>query len=332
MELRQPPTGSSSAGPDRVVRLMLVLVVIGIVSIAAILLVGKPASISASVDADHVREVASKLKAAGALDQAAVLYERYLETSGAPAEERAKVAYSVGTTFLEQGSLGEALRWFYEAETLGAGPLAGEVDSKIVHTLERMGRFHAAKAALDAGTELVPSQASRSAEDPVVARVGSQEFHRSDVDRALDELPPEIARAFGTPEQKQEFLKKFVADELLWRKASKLEYDTDPEVLRAHASMFKQLVVAKFVERELAATVKIDETDLRNFYQANIERYKRPAGEGEEPVTVSFEEARQVVERDYKLTKIEQAYNETIASELSTEDVEVFPERMVDGS
>ena len=83
---------------------------------------------------------------------------------------------------------------------------------------------------------------------------------------------------------------------------------------------------------DAAATIEVDLADLENFFKANLERYRQPAAEeGQEPQTPTFDQARPMVERDYRLMKIEQAYNETIASELSTEDVELYPERMVDG-
>ena len=79
---------------------------------------------------------------------------------------------------------------------------------------------------------------------------------------SLDELPPELAQSITGPEQRQEFLRKYVADELLWRKAQKLEYDRDDEVLRRHAALLKQLAVTAFVEQEVVRKIEVDEEDL----------------------------------------------------------------------
>jgi tetratricopeptide (TPR) repeat protein len=272
--------------------------------------------------------VASKLKAAGALDQAATLYEDYLATVDEAPEAKAKVAYSLGTTYLDHGAYEKALRWFYEAETLGAGALADEVGQKIVHSLERLGRHHAAKAALDARVGLSTEPAQRAADDPVVARIGEQEVFRSDLDRALDDLPAEISRHFAEPAKRQEFLRKYVADELLWRKAMKLEYHEDPEVRRQHALALKQYAIGKFVEQEVVGKIEVDETDLQNYFEANRERYEQPETEDSPPRSPSFEEVRQAVERDYRMLKIQSAYSSMIESELATEDVELYPERL----
>ena len=122
-----------------------------------------------------------------------------------------------------------------------------------------------------------------------------------------------------------------MADELLWRKAQTLQYDRDDAVLRRHASVLKQLAVAKFVEHEVVRKIKVDEEDLRNFFQANIDRYQQPETEDAPARTPSFEEIRQVLERDYRMSKIQAEYERIIDSELSTEDVQLYPEGMGDG-
>ena len=234
------------------------------------------------------------------------------------------MAYSLGSTYLDNGRYERALRWFYEAESLDVGALADELSKKIVHTLERLGRYHSAKAVLDSRVALdAGGDVQRSEDDPVVARIGEQEITRSEVLRALDDLPPEMAGQFAGAAQRGELLKKHVADELLWRKAVKLEYDKKAEVRRRPEALLKQLTIAKFVEDEVVRQIEVDPADLQNFFAANRERYEK---EGEE-----LKEMPPEVERDYRISKIRTAYNEIIDSELETEDVELFAERMADG-
>ena len=113
----------------------------------------------------------------------------------------------------------------------------------------------------------------------------------------------------------------------MWRKALKLELDDDPEVRRRHAELLKQLAVGQLVERELVAKIQADETDLRAWYTANAERY---GGEGAEPRP--FDEVRPVVERDYRLMKLDEGYQRLVESELAAAGVELFPERLEDGT
>lgn len=327
MELREPPRSATVAPPDRLQRALLGLAVVLLAALLALALLDR----RADADPEWLREVASRLKAAGALDEAAALYERYLERAAVGGETRASIAYSTGLAFLDAGRPEPALRWFYEAERTAAGDLAAELKPKIVHTLERMGRHHAAQAALGSLAAPAADDVRRSAADPVVARIGADEIRRSDLDRALEELPPEVARRLASGDQMAAFLERYVAEELLWRKAAKLEYDDDPEVRRRHQRLLKQLAVARFVEEEVLAGIEVSRTDLENFYAARGAAYARPGKDGTPGEPPPLEEIRPQVERDYRAQRLEAEYQTLIESELAAEDVELFPERLVDG-
>ncbi len=333
MELREPPRPSSAQRPDRVVRGLLIALLAAVAALGG-LMVMRSGQAPEAPPAERSRELATRLKAAGALDEAALQYERYLAGADLDPSGRARIAYSLGSTFLERGDYEKALRWFYEAELYGSGELADELGRKIVHTLERLGRFHAAQSALEARVKLeggADAAVRRSAGDPVVARIGAEEIRRSDVERALDELPPELAQSIRTPDDRREFVRQYVAEELLWRKARKLEYDRDAEVARRHAAALRQLAVARLVEDEVIGKVAVDEADLETFFEANRDRYRRPAGDGAEPQEPTFEQARPAVERDYRMRKIQSGYQALIESELAAESVELFPEAMEGG-
>lgn len=329
MELREPPRPSPLPATDPLVRGLLGATLLLLVALIGLVLLESGTN-GPPISGDQRRELAGKLKAAGLLDEAATLYEDYLSRAEGTAESRARIAYSLGTSYLDRGQFEKALRWFYEAESLGVGDLSGELGAKIVHTLERLGRHHAAQAALDARVRLDAEPGRHPRADPIVARVGQTEIRRSEVDRALDDLPPDIAQGVSTPKAREEFLKKLVADELLWRKATKLEYHQDPEVLRQQAALLKQLAVRRFVEQEILGKIEVDEADLRTFFEANRSRYDAPQAAGQVTQPRSFDELRPLVERHYRLFKMQAAYNTLIESELETAEVELYPERLAD--
>lgn len=352
MELRQPPQvddlDTRPTGGDRIARILMAANLAAVLGLVALLLFWAPGSAapwrSGDGDLDQLRQVASKLKAAGALDEAAELYEDYLQrATDVPAESRARIAFSLGTTYLDRGRYEQALRWFYEAETLGEGALSPslsqEVGRKIVHSLERLGRYQAARAALESQVAL-PSGENRpsgedgapdsdpvrrdDAADPIAARLGEREIRRSEVEAALDALPPQMAEAFNGGEQRADFLRQYVAEQLMYRKAQKLEYDKDPEVRRQVENLMRQLVISRFVEQEVVSRAfgddegSIAEADLETWYRANRERY----GDKE------FAEARPQVAQDYRRDKVQRAYDAMIETELAGEDVELFPRAM----
>ena len=327
MELRKPPVSPDPPARDGLVRVLLTVTLL----LALVILI-RPWFTSTTADRSQTREVASKLKAAGALDESAALYESYLKDSDEPASDRAKIAFSLGDSYLDQGRYERALRWFYEAETLGAGELANEVGQRIVQCLERLGRTQAAQAALAQRVALPDSntEPQRGDGDPVVARIGQREVRRSEVERALDGLPPEVARQLKS--QPEQLVRQYVADELIWRKARKLGYDRDPEVIQQLEQMHKQLAVARFAELDVISKIEVAESDLANFFAANQQRYAAPAAEGEEPSAPNFEEVRPAVERDYRAQKAQNAFQEMVESELAAEEVELFADRMTAGT
>ncbi len=329
MKLRQPPTTAEAPARDSLVRLLLALCLLLLAAVAVRLwLVPAP---HADDDADHLRTVASKLKAAGVLDEASALYATYLSSASQPAETRAKIAYSLGNSYLDQGRYKSALRWFYEAETLGSGELADEVGQRIVHCLEGLGRTQAAQAALSNQVQLGDDednqdQVRRGDGDPVVARIGEREIRRSEVEHSLDSMPAQAAQQFKA--QPEKLLRQFVADELIWRKAQKLEYDQDPEVVAQLTALHKQLAVAKLAEREVVDRITVDPADLANFFAANLDRYRTTAEEGRPAAEPKLEEVRSRVERDYRAQKAQTAFQQMVESELAADEVELLPEAM----
>ena len=328
MELREPPVPRSESRVDWLSRGLLLVVLLLLVALGTVL-TSRSTGSGGRQEPEQIREVAARLQAAGALDEAALQYERYLEIGHADRETRAGIAMSLGNNYLATGRYDSALRWFYEAETLGSGEIDEELAGKIVHTLERLGRSFAAQAALSSRAGLVEAEAERPADDPVVARIGADEIRRSEVERALDDLPPELASQMASSEGRARFLEQYVADELVWRKAIKLEYDSDPEVLRQHDALFKQLVVSRFAEREVLGQIELDEADLRNHFEANKGRFTPPTRDGQEAAEPTFEEARPAVERDYRLMKMQSAYQALIDSEMAAQEVELDAEKLI---
>lgn len=330
MKLREPPQGPVN-GKSRLERWLLITNLVILIIVLALLVSGRNRGEGAKNPA-ATRELASRLKAAGAMQQSTELYEEYLaQADPYSTETRAVVAFSLAKTYLELGAYEKALRWFYEAESLG-GVAVEEIGPKIVHTLERLGRFHAAQAALEARTQRVGNQMQRPVDDPVVAKIGDDEIFRSEVVRALDDLPPELARNLSESGARQELLNKYVADELMWRKARKLEVDKDPDVLRQHAVMLKQLAIGKLVDTEIVGKLEVDEADLKNFFEVNRSRYEPPANGGAESASKSLAEVRPAVERDYRMGKIQTAYQALLEEEMAASDVELFPENLGGGS
>ncbi len=282
MDLRQPPSPAQNAGANAGNLPVLVLLVVLLCMTGFLLFQvtgGKSANSGGSETGEHLREVAAKLKAAGLDTQAAQLYGEYVRNTAFSKDKRASVAYGLGQQHLEGGRYEEALRWLYEAQALGSQNSG--LAKKIVHSLEALGRVNEAQAALRAGVQMPSGSAQeensdgiqRPSSDKLIAQIGEDKIYQSDIRRAIDDLPPSAKQHFSAPEAFEDFARKYVADELIWRKAQKREYTADPEVRRQMAQMLKSVVINRFIEKEVLGASSPQPADLQTFYQANPARY-----------------------------------------------------------
>jgi len=214
------------------------------------------------------RELANKLKSVGITEEAARQYENYFNAAQTDKRTRANIAYTLGKLYMEEENYEKALSWFYRVDIIDPGtPLKSEVGSKIVHCLETLERFHAAEYALEARSSLQENQGEETKGNKIVAEIGNNKITLRDVDEAIDELPPWMKEQFKGKEKKVEFMKKYVADELFYRKAKKLEYDKDGELRKKSAQFTKQLMINKILEEEIKDKIAIEESDLKNYFK-----------------------------------------------------------------
>jgi peptidyl-prolyl cis-trans isomerase C len=242
------------------------------------------------------RELASKLKSVGLNREAIRAYEDYFYTAGLDKRTRANSAYTVGKLYMEEGNYEKALSWLYRVDIIDPDTtLKSELNAKIVHCLEELGKYHAAEYALDARSTLVENPAEEQKGEKIVAEIGDRKITLAEVDKSLHELPPWIQEQFKTKEQRVEFLKKYVADELFYRKAQKLEYDKDPDLRKKTALFIKQQMINRVLEEELKDQKTVQEDDLINYFKANTDTYKERAQAHISLIKVKTEEHAQTI-------------------------------------
>ncbi len=250
------------------------------------------------------RELANKLKSVGIADEAIKQYENYFNTTQVDKRTRSNLAYTLGKLYLEESNYERALSWFYRVDMIDPKtPLKSEVGSKIVHCLEMLGKFHAAEYALEARSSLEENQQGELKGGTLVAEIGSRKITLREVDEALDALPPWMKEQFKGSEKKLEFMKKYVSDELFYRKAKKLEYDKDGELRKKTADFMKQLMISKVLEVELKDKITVEEDDLKNYFKANQEHYKEKAQARIRLIKAGMEEIAQNISKELKQGK-----------------------------
>jgi len=234
---------------------------------------GVPAHTSWS--AGQQREFANKLREF--LPRAAAeQYETYLAMTSTTPHERAGVYYTVAKTAIDVNDFETALAYFYKAEVAEPdGPLASEIGSGIVRCLEELGKFIDAQSALDAraGLDSGGPAGETAVRGTVVGRIGSRAITVAELDRALQQLPPWAQQQYANPGKKAEFLNQYIAEQLLYEKALKLELDKDAQVRKQVAEATRRAAVNKLIERDVRDKVKVNPEDVRMFYDAHVDEF-----------------------------------------------------------
>jgi len=250
------------------------------------------------------RELANKLKSVGIAEEAITEYENYFNTAKLDKRTRSNLAYTLGKLYIEEGNYEKALSWLYRVDMIDPDtPLKSEVGSKVVHCLETLGKFHAAEYALEARSSLSENREEEVKGGKVVAEIGRRKITLREVDEALDELPPWMKEQYKGKEKRAEFMKKYVADELFYRKAKKLEYDKDGELRKKTAQFMKQLMINRILEKEIKDKITTEEDDLKNYFKANRDRYKERAQARVRLIKAGMEEIAQNIVKELKKGK-----------------------------
>lgn len=247
------------------------------------------------------------------LKQEAILaFKEYMGECPAKKEERAQLFFRIGSIYMNLGKYERALANFYKAELLDEG-LSSELSPRIVEALEKLGYTTQAQYELKKRVSLKEPKESKQAR--VVARVGEREIRESEIDELLKDIPEEVRNLYGK-NNREMFIREFVKEEALFRKAKRLGLDKDPEIRKKIEALTRTILAGSLLKREVSDKIKIKDSELKLYYEAHKEEFARP---GRIKVSyVSFE----------KETRKEEALNRLISQpdkkDLWIEEGDVF--------
>jgi len=237
---------------------------------------------SRSWSPDLQRKYAQKLAEKGLKKEAADAFQEYLASASLTLKESANVLYTAGKLHFELGSYEAALAAFYQAEVAGVGPdLEPELNRKIVACLENLGRSFDAQSELEQRTALVKPKEEDETRAVVVGRIGNEEVtlgQLHDELQRMQQMNPQLAQSFRTDRRKLvEFLRQFIFEKLLARKARKLGLDQHPEFRKQIEEVMNKALAQTLIRQEVQSKVQMDPADVRNYFEANQSRYVEKA-------------------------------------------------------
>jgi tetratricopeptide (TPR) repeat protein len=283
-----------------------------------------------SVDGDKLREYAGALVNRALFKDAIKVYNDYLDDYKVDVTEQANVNYIIGDLYFERlNDYESALAYFLKVKHLyPESSLIDETNKKIVACLERLERSEDAQQALDEAVQLDPKDVQQKRPGAVVARINKREITQGDLDFQISKLPPSVRDQFRTTEQKLNFLREYVATELLFDTAQRAGFDKDPEVIEGAYQAKKSLMVQKLLADRVAAKAKIEADDIELYYEANKDNYAEKDEEGNVVREKSLQEVQQDVAQDLTRKKYMDAYQAMIEKMLLTEDVQFFDSKV----
>ncbi|MCU0638542.1 MAG: hypothetical protein MUF59_01520 [Candidatus Krumholzibacteria bacterium] len=248
------------------------------------------------LSAAKLEELALKLEGRQLHGAAAAAWTDYLGAASLPRAERAAIWYRIGKLRQDGGDFEGALDAYYRSEAIEElKETAPDIGMRVSECLERLGKFSALRSELE-GRTAVDRGAAGSGE--VLAEIGAWKIDRPELHRMIEaEIGAQLSSVAGSlapgrlAEEKdklldealkkggeEEWLARFVAEELLYRMAMDGRVYDSPEYRELARNVERKLLVQKALDKEYAAKITITEEELRAFYESDKARF----GEGGE--------------------------------------------------
>ena len=294
--------------------------------IVAALVLGCSSDKKSAAQGERTREYAADLMNRSLYRQAVAVYQDYLAQYDVDETEQANIAFIIANTYFERiKDYQEALAYYLKIKHLyPESKVMDQVNKRIVACLERMDRSTDAQQALDETVQADPAKVVRRRPGAVVARIGNRDITQGDLNFELDQLPPAARDQFRSKGKKIEFLREYVATELLYDSAKRAGLDNDPQVQEGAFQSRKMLMVRRLIQDKVAAKIAITESDVNLYYQAHKAEYAEKDKAGQVLRQKPLDEVRQQVAEELYREKYQAVFQSLINQTMLAENVQFF--------
>lgn len=284
------------------------------------------------ISATKKRELANVLYNQQLYLQAIDEYKEYLHQYPLNEKDQANISYIIANIYYErlndyENALGYYLRVKY---LFPSSDLQKAVGKKIVECLERMKRSTDAQQVIEQTAALDESQKPNSKPGEVIAQIGDRKITSGDFQYELSRLPVYLRDQIKTPQQKVEFIKNYIVQELLYDSAKRKGLDKDKEVREGLRQAEKSLMSQKLLKQEIDNEVNLDKytnADVELYYKANKEKYAEKDKKGKIKRIPSFREVQQKVAQDFVQEKQQEAYQRLIDRLMKAQQVKIYEDK-----
>ena len=289
----------------------------------------RPSGPRPALSYEQAREHAAELKRRELHGAAVEAYRKLLELYSESRGQAAGIHLVLGDLLNQNLNQPEAaLAEYLLADQLAErDSLRSDARQKVVAVLERLGRNLEAASAASAFTRSDSGAGAPLDPQQVVAEVGATRLSRAEFMRELQRLPPEAQKQIaGSAAAKADYLRSWVARELLYQSGLRRGLDRDPELEARLAELKRGLISERALQAELGSPEAPSAQDVELYYQAHPERYR---SDPNDPATVApLDQVRSQVAAELVQERQQQRVRELFERLLQASDAKLYPERL----
>jgi len=257
-------------------------------------------------------------------------YAEYLQNYPVQENKQANIYYQIANIYFERlNDYEKALENYLRIKYLyPESNLQSDIGKRIVNCLERLERSQDAQRVLNRETALKPDEIEEHKPGAVIATIGKKEFTQGDLDFEIGQLPPYLQSQFNSKNSKIEFLKQFLAEELLYDSAKRKNLDKDKEIIEGTFRAKKGLMAQKILREEIQKLVSINQSDVELYFKANKEKYTEKDKEGKIIRQKAFQECAEQVAQDLFQERQQEAYQQLLERLMKAENVTIYDKRI----
>lgn len=285
------------------------------------------------ISADKKREFANALYNRHLYKQAIEEYKDLLQNYNLELKLRTNINYVIADIYYERlNDYESAMVYYMKVKHLfPESKLIGEANKKIIQCLERLDRSIDAQQALKETTSLNPDE-NKEHPGEVIAEIGDRKITSGYLDflinRNLKNLPPDMRPGKIDKNQKLAFLKEYITVELLYNSAKRQGLDRDKEIIDGAFQMKKMLMANKVREQEFEKKIKINEKDLKDYYEQHKEEFTEKDKEGKVTKQKSYSEVRDEVYKKLLYNKQRTVLDELLSRLMDAQNVKIYSDKV----
>jgi hypothetical protein len=257
-------------------------------------------------------------------------YMDYVQNYPIEQNKQANIYYQIANIYFERlNDYEKALENYLRIKYLyPESNLQSDIGKRIVNCLERLERSQDAQRILDRETALKPDAVKEHKPGAVIAKIGNKEITQGDLDFEIEQLPPYLKSQLQSRDSKIEFLRQYLAEELLYDSAKRKDLDKDKEIIEGTFRAKKGLMAQKILREEIQKMISIEQSDIELYYKANKEKYAEKDKDGNVVRQKSFQESAQQVAQDLFQERQQEAYQKLLERLMKAENVTIFEKKI----